>query len=146
MAKGPEIPQTDSSEIEILIERLKQNKLERRDVELIERLLRSVLVLVNLLQRKNMSIKRLRDLIFGRRTEKRKTAVSASRKINRKREQSPILAPSGIGRGSARGLPRSVGRMRGEGSSKSRRVSPSPVAWCWRRSGKSTAMKPRQEG
>ena len=73
MAKGPEIPTTDSAEIEILIERLKQNKLERRDVELIERLLRTVLVLVNLLQRKNMSIKRLRDLIFGRRTEKRKT-------------------------------------------------------------------------
>jgi hypothetical protein len=47
MAKGPEIPQTDSAEIEILIERLKQNKLERHDVELIERLLRTVLVLVN---------------------------------------------------------------------------------------------------
>jgi hypothetical protein len=73
MAKGPEIPKTDSAEIEILIERLKQNKLEQRDVELIERLLRTVLALVNLLQRKNMSIKRLRDLIFGRRTEKRKT-------------------------------------------------------------------------
>jgi hypothetical protein len=27
MAKGPEIPKTDSAEIEILIERLKQNKL-----------------------------------------------------------------------------------------------------------------------
>jgi len=61
MAKGPEIPQTDSAEIEILIERLKQNKLEQRDVELIERLLRTVLVLVNLLQRKNISIKRLRE-------------------------------------------------------------------------------------
>jgi hypothetical protein len=42
MAKGPEIPKTDSAEIEILIEGLKQNKLERRDVELIERLLRTV--------------------------------------------------------------------------------------------------------
>jgi len=59
MAKGPEIPKTDSAEIEILIERLKHNKLEQRDVELIERLLRTVLVLVNLLQRKNMSIKRV---------------------------------------------------------------------------------------
>jgi len=58
MAKGPEIPKTDSAEIEILIERLKQNKLEQRDVELIERLLRTVMVLVNLLQWKNMSIKR----------------------------------------------------------------------------------------
>jgi hypothetical protein len=73
MAKGPEIPKTDSAKIEILIERLKQNKLEQRDVELIERLLRTALALANLLQRKNMSIKRLRDLIFGRRTEKRKT-------------------------------------------------------------------------
>ena len=58
MAKGPEIPTTDSAEIEILIERLKQNKLERRDVELIERLLRTVLALVNLLQRKNMKLPR----------------------------------------------------------------------------------------
>jgi hypothetical protein len=58
MAKGPEIPKTDSAEIDILIERLKQNKLEQRDVELIERLLRTVMVLVNLLQWKNMSIKR----------------------------------------------------------------------------------------
>jgi hypothetical protein len=74
MAKDPEIPQTDPAEIEILIERLKDNKLEKRDVELIERLLRTVMVLVNLLQRKNMSIKRLRDLIFGRHTEKRKAA------------------------------------------------------------------------
>jgi transposase len=72
MAKGPEIPKTDSAEIEILIARLKENKLEQRDVELIERLLRTVLVLVNLLQRKNISIKRLRDMIFGRHTEKRK--------------------------------------------------------------------------
>ena len=32
MAKGPELPQTDSAEIEILIERLKQNKLGQRDV------------------------------------------------------------------------------------------------------------------
>jgi hypothetical protein len=43
MAKGPEIPKTDSSEIEILIERLKQNRLEQRDVELIELLLRTVM-------------------------------------------------------------------------------------------------------
>jgi hypothetical protein len=52
MAKGPEVPKTDSAEIEILIERLKENKLEQRDVELIERLLRTVMVLFNLLQRK----------------------------------------------------------------------------------------------
>jgi hypothetical protein len=32
MAKGPELSKTDSDEIEILIERLKHNKLEQRDV------------------------------------------------------------------------------------------------------------------
>jgi hypothetical protein len=72
MAKGPEIPKTDSAEIEILIARPNENKLERRDVELIERLLRTVLVLINLLQRKNISIKRLREMIFGRHTKSRK--------------------------------------------------------------------------
>jgi hypothetical protein len=29
MAKGPEIPKSDSAEIEILVERFKENKLER---------------------------------------------------------------------------------------------------------------------
>lgn len=86
MAKGPETSQTDSAEIEILIERLKQNKLEQRDVELIERLLRMVLVLVNLLQRKNISIKRLREMIFGRHSEKRK-AMSVSLKEERPEEE-----------------------------------------------------------
>jgi hypothetical protein len=92
MAKGPEIPKTDSAEIEILIERLKQNKLEQRDVELIERLLRTVLVLVNLLQRKNISIKRLREMIFGRHTEKRK-AMSVSRAEKQPEEEAATDPP-----------------------------------------------------
>jgi hypothetical protein len=70
MAKGEEIPKTNRAEIEILIERVKQHKLEPRDVELIERLLRTVVSLVELLQRKNTSIKKLRELIFGKRTER----------------------------------------------------------------------------
>jgi hypothetical protein len=82
MAKGPEIPKTDPAEIEILIDRLKQNKLEQRDVELIERLLRTVMVLVNLLQRKNLSIKRLREMLFGRHTEKRKAASASQPEEN----------------------------------------------------------------
>jgi hypothetical protein len=35
-----------------------------------ERLLRTVLILVELLQRKNRSIKKLRQMIFGKRTER----------------------------------------------------------------------------
>lgn len=78
MAKGEEIPKTNPTEIEALIARVRQSNIEQRDVELIERLLRTVLVLVNLLQRKNISIKKLRDLVFGRRTEKRKTPDAES--------------------------------------------------------------------
>jgi len=70
MAKGEKIPKTNRAEIEILIERVKQNQLEPGDVELIERLLRTVVSLVELLQRKNTSIKKLREMIFGKRTER----------------------------------------------------------------------------
>jgi transposase len=71
MAKEPQIPKTNPDEIEALIERLEQHKLDRRDEELIKRLLRFVLVLVDLVERKNLSIKQLKKMIFGWRTEKR---------------------------------------------------------------------------
>ncbi len=72
MAKGEEIPKTNPAEIENLIEQIRGTNLEQSSKEKIERLLRTVLMLVNLLQRKNMSIRKLRDLIFGPRTEKNK--------------------------------------------------------------------------
>ena len=87
MAKGEEIPKTDPAEIEAVIERLKQSNIGRGDVELIERLLRTVMVLAGLLQRKNMSIKRLRDLIFGRHTEKRKAAGSGKEETKPERDE-----------------------------------------------------------
>ena len=66
MAKDPKIPKTDPNEIEAPIERLEQHKLDCRDEELIKRLLRFVLVLVDLVERKNLSIKQLRRMIeFG---------------------------------------------------------------------------------
>jgi hypothetical protein len=77
MGKGEEIPKTNPAEIEAAIDRVKQSNIEQRDVELIERLLRTVLVLVKLLERKNISIKKLREMVFGRRTEKRRKAGGA---------------------------------------------------------------------
>src|SRR5215467_12467078 len=62
MGKGEEIPKTNPAEIEAVIARVKQSNIEQRDVELIERLLRTVLVLVKLLERKNISIKKLVSL------------------------------------------------------------------------------------
>jgi len=48
MAKDPNIPKTDPDEIEALIERLERHKLNSRDEELIKRLLRFILGLVDL--------------------------------------------------------------------------------------------------
>ncbi|HKX31708.1 MAG TPA: hypothetical protein VJ302_28745 [Blastocatellia bacterium] len=58
MAKNDEkIPKTNASEIEGLIKRLKGSQLKPGDAELIERLLRTMITLLNLVERKNLSIK-----------------------------------------------------------------------------------------
>jgi hypothetical protein len=74
MAKEEEIPQTNSEEIEDLIEQIRGTNLEPGVKAKIERLLRTILNLVALLQRKNISIAKLRKLIFGQRTEKRRAS------------------------------------------------------------------------
>src|SRR5215211_1300767 len=70
MAKGEEIPRTNPAEIEKLIEQIRGTNLDQGAKDKIERLLRTVLSLLELLQRKNTSIKKLRELIFGKRTER----------------------------------------------------------------------------
>src|SRR5262245_48508069 len=60
MAKQDDIPKTDPSEIDALIQRLKQSNLEPRDAQYVERLLRLALSMASLLQHKNASIKRLK--------------------------------------------------------------------------------------
>jgi transposase len=78
MAKIDEIPKTNPDEIEALIKRLRQAEVEsqvldKQSIDRIERLLRFAMAVVNIVQRKNASIKRLRKMIFGGRTEKRRT-------------------------------------------------------------------------
>src|SRR5262244_2709124 len=70
MAKGENIPKTTPAEVENLIEQIRGTNLEPSAKEKIERLLRTILILVELLQRKKTSIKRLREMLFGKRTEK----------------------------------------------------------------------------
>ena len=50
MAKRDDIPKTDPSEIEALIQRLTQFNLAPRDTQLVERLLRLVLSIASLLR------------------------------------------------------------------------------------------------
>lgn len=76
MTKHEDIPTTDPAQIEQLIERIKQNKLEQADTQLLERILRTFLSLISLLQHKNASLKRLKRMIFGPKTEKRKAGRS----------------------------------------------------------------------
>jgi transposase len=73
MAKEDETPRTNPAEIENLIEQIRGTNLEPGAKEKVERLLRTVLTLVELLQRKNTSIKKLREMIFGKRTERHQT-------------------------------------------------------------------------
>src|SRR5262249_2197464 len=74
MAEAEKIPKIDPAEVEILIERVKQNKLEEREAELIAGLLRTLLYLVAMLQDKKATLLRLREMIFGRKSETRKKA------------------------------------------------------------------------
>jgi transposase len=70
MAKGEEIPKTNPAEIENLVKQIRGANLEPSVKEKIERLLRTILILVEFLQQKNTSIKKLREMLFGKRTEK----------------------------------------------------------------------------
>lgn len=71
MAKGDEIPRTTPDEIENLIEQIRGTNLDPGSKDKLERLLRTILTLVDQLQRKKTSINKLRELIFGKRTERR---------------------------------------------------------------------------
>lgn len=84
MAETEKIPKIDPAEVEILIERFKQNKLDERETELIAGLLRTLLHLVAMLQDRKATIHRLREMIFGQRSEKRKKADSELEKDQEK--------------------------------------------------------------
>src|SRR5262245_6207193 len=72
MADSDKIPQIDPTEIEILIEKLEQNKLEERERRLIVALLRTFLYIVAQLQEKKITLLKIKDMIFGRKSEKNK--------------------------------------------------------------------------
>ncbi len=64
---------TNPSEIEALISRLKQSNLSESDSQLAERLFRLLLTLIHLVERKNVSISRLKRLLFGPGSDTRST-------------------------------------------------------------------------
>jgi hypothetical protein len=66
MKNNDDIPTTDTTEIEQLINRVKQGELDQGDAQLIEKLLNFLLTIVSLLQRKHTSIRRMKELLLGR--------------------------------------------------------------------------------
>src|SRR5262245_35922301 len=65
MKNNDDIPTTDTTEINQLINRVKRGELDQGDAQLIEKLLNILLMIVSLLQRKHTSIRRMKDLLFG---------------------------------------------------------------------------------
>ena len=61
-----DLPSTSRSEVEGLIRQIRASSLDPAAKDKIERLLRTVLSLVLLLEKKNTSITKLKKLIFGK--------------------------------------------------------------------------------
>lgn len=97
MAKGEEIPRTNPAEIENLIEQIRGTNLEPGAKDKIERMLRTVLSLVELLQRKNTSIKKLRELIFGKRTERHQARKAEGQEKTGESENADDAPPQASG-------------------------------------------------
>jgi transposase len=114
MAKKEKLPKTNASEIEALIERLKASQLKPGDTELIERLLRTVVMLLDLLERKNLSIKKLKTMIFGPRTERRQTTNRADEEKSAISEEKSESPPSRTEQESGRSVERLEWAERGE--------------------------------
>ena len=72
------IPTTSKSEVEGLIRQLRESSLDPAAKDKIERLLRTVLSLVQLLEKKNTSITKLKKLIFGKKSERDRDSKKSS--------------------------------------------------------------------
>ena len=77
MRNTPEIVEVDSSHLDEVLVRVEQ-ALDTEDATLIRRLFESYVYVAGLVEDKNTSIRRLRQLFFGKRTEKTATVVGRS--------------------------------------------------------------------
>src|SRR5215471_4726726 len=108
MAKEDETPQTNLAEIESLIEQIRGTNLDPRAKDKVERLLRTVLPPVELLPRKNTSIKKLREMIFGKRTERHQSRKAECQEKAPESEKSDDGQPKAAGDQDARAELRAI--------------------------------------
>jgi transposase len=71
MSERPDTPSASRPEIEALRERLRSGRLGQEDLQLLDRLLGTLLNLIGLWQQKNASLSRLRRMLFGPRSDTR---------------------------------------------------------------------------
>src|SRR5262245_44473201 len=109
MAKGDETPRTNPAEIENLIQQIRGTNLDPRAKEKVERLLRTVLTLAELLQRKNASIKKLREMIFGKRTERHQARKAEGQDMLGESEKSDDGQPKAASEQDRHAEPRAIG-------------------------------------
>jgi hypothetical protein len=91
-----ELPTTDTAQVERLIERVKQGRLEPGDTQSIEKLLRLLLTIVSFLQGKNSTLLRLKEFLFGgkkRKPESDKSEDSGEEKASGTKEKDPTGSP-----------------------------------------------------
>ena len=88
-----EIPSTSRSEVEGLIRQIRQSNIDPAAKDKIERLLRTILMLVNLLEKKNSSITKLKKLIFGKKSERNKDGKPGSGKKSDDAKDDPATEP-----------------------------------------------------
>lgn len=109
MAKGAKIPFQDleAGKLEALLLKL-QPLLEPADFQLLDRVICTLLLVLEWLQKKTMSIRRLRRMVFGPKTE------SSRNLLPKDKEKDPAAAPDGQSSGSAGANPPS-GKRKGHG-------------------------------
>ena len=74
MRTAPEILELDSTQLEDVLRRVEQS-LEAKDAALVRAVFESYVYVADLMEDKNTSIRRLRQLFFGSRTEKTAAVV-----------------------------------------------------------------------
>jgi transposase len=77
MRHAPEIVEVKDAQLEEVLRRVEQ-ALDEKDAQLIRAVFQSYAYVTDLVEDKNTSIRRLRELFFGKRTEKTKTVVGPS--------------------------------------------------------------------
>jgi transposase len=75
MRPAPEIIEVNTEQMQEVLQRLEQQSLDEKDLKLIRAVFESYLYVTDLVEDKNTSLRRLRQLLFGARTEKTAAVV-----------------------------------------------------------------------